>query len=330
MAEIDIEDPPTALTKYEPFGNIRASQIELSTHYGEADAKKLAYVQYEHFAIKLNTFSLKQVDNEIPALHDNQLAKKKIDISKRNYETYRKYAVNNEKRLQKSRKQKAARDNNEFWNDVGSVIVKGAEVAGQVAQEYVRQQNGYTSPSSSSGGNESSDIVEWARNHREKTNREIKEINDHFDKVRADITEEDRKKAAQKEHQRVAAQERMNTAENERQRVAAQERKKADLQERQRVVSSDNGCWSGNHDGKSCLTWSTYTKDSKAYFSLTNLCGSRLYVGWCAANKCGADGLLAGKTETKYEYTTSLDRGVWAVGSEKPSQDWNCKKFAGR
>ena len=90
------------------------------------------------------------------------------------------------------------------------------------------------------------------------------------------------------------------------------------------LIAASDGCWSGRYSGGSCLEYRTYEKNNKTYFKLTNVCDQRLYMKWCADNKCGADGLSAGQTKTKYEYITNARTSAKAVGSNKGSQDWVC------
>ena len=94
-------------------------------------------------------------------------------------------------------------------------------------------------------------------------------------------------------------------------------------------AADDNGCWSGQHSSGPCLEYSTYEKNDKTYFKLHNTCDARLYIGWCADDKCGVDGLRSGQTKTKYEYVTNARTTAWAVGSNNPSQDWVCKDIIG-
>ena len=55
------------------------------------------------------------------------------------------------------------------------------------------------------------------------------------------------------------------------------------------LASNDDGCWSGRHSRGSCLEYSTYEKSNKTYVVLNNVCNKRLYVKWCADQKCGSD-----------------------------------------
>jgi hypothetical protein len=89
-------------------------------------------------------------------------------------------------------------------------------------------------------------------------------------------------------------------------------------------ASNDDGCWSGKYSGGSCVQYSTYEKNNKTYFKITNKCDRRLYIKWCADKKCGADGLPGGATRTRYEFVTNAVTSVKGVGSTKGSQDWVC------
>ena len=95
------------------------------------------------------------------------------------------------------------------------------------------------------------------------------------------------------------------------------------------MAADDKGCWSGRHSAGSCLDYSTYVKDNKTYFKLTNKCDERLYMRWCADDKCGVDGLRRSQTKTKYEYVTNATTKAWAIGSNNPSSDWVCKDRIG-
>lgn len=96
------------------------------------------------------------------------------------------------------------------------------------------------------------------------------------------------------------------------------------------VLAADaDGCWSGRHRDGSCLEYRTYVKDNKTYFKLTNVCADRLYIRWCANDRCGADGLRGGQTKTKYEYVTNATTKTWATGSNKSLKDWVCAGKAG-
>ena len=89
-------------------------------------------------------------------------------------------------------------------------------------------------------------------------------------------------------------------------------------------ASNDDGCWSGRHSRGPCLEYNTYEKENKTYVVLNNVCNKRLYVRWCANQKCGSDHVAAGKEKKKYEYVTGAYVKVRAIGSEKSSQDWVC------
>jgi len=95
------------------------------------------------------------------------------------------------------------------------------------------------------------------------------------------------------------------------------------------TAADDKGCWSGNYSGGSCLEYNTYVKKNKTYFELTNKCEERIYMKWCADDRCGSDGLRGGQTKKKYEYVTNAKIQVWAIGSNKPVSDWTCKSRIG-
>ncbi|MCG9714185.1 hypothetical protein L1D29_15295 [Shewanella insulae] len=95
------------------------------------------------------------------------------------------------------------------------------------------------------------------------------------------------------------------------------------------IAADDKGCWSGSHSNGSCLKYSSYEKDNKTYIELRNACTDRLYMKWCADDKCGVDGLRGGQTKKKYEYTTNARVRAWAVGSNNPSSDWVCNDRVG-
>jgi hypothetical protein len=95
------------------------------------------------------------------------------------------------------------------------------------------------------------------------------------------------------------------------------------------IAADEKGCWSGRHSNGSCLNYSTYEKNNKTYIKLKNVCSDRLYMKWCADDKCGADGLRGGQTKTKYEYITNARVRTWAVGSNKPMSDWVCNDRVG-
>ena len=95
------------------------------------------------------------------------------------------------------------------------------------------------------------------------------------------------------------------------------------------MAADDKGCWSGRHSTGSCLEYNTHVKDNKTYFKLSNICDERLYMRWCADDKCGVDGLRASQTKTKYEYVTNATTKAWAIGSNNPSSDWVCKDRIG-
>lgn len=95
------------------------------------------------------------------------------------------------------------------------------------------------------------------------------------------------------------------------------------------MAADDKGCWSGRHSSGSCLEYNTYEKNNKTYIELSNVCSERIYMRWCAGNKCGVDGLRASQTKKKYEYITNARVQAWAIGSNKPSSDWVCKDRIG-
>ena len=90
------------------------------------------------------------------------------------------------------------------------------------------------------------------------------------------------------------------------------------------MAGDSDGCWSGRHSGGSCLKYESYEENNKTYIILTNLCNDRLYVKWCANDKCGADSLNSGQTKKKYEYVTNARVRAIAVGSNISSKDWVC------
>lgn len=96
------------------------------------------------------------------------------------------------------------------------------------------------------------------------------------------------------------------------------------------AIAADNkGCWSGRHSNGSCLKYRSYEKNNKTYIELSNVCTERLYMKWCADDKCGEDGLKGGQTKKKYEYTTNARVRAWAIGSNNPSSDWVCNDRIG-
>lgn len=90
------------------------------------------------------------------------------------------------------------------------------------------------------------------------------------------------------------------------------------------LAADSNGCWSGRHSRGPCLEYKTYQKNNKTYIILTNVCKQRLYMKWCAGNKCGSDSLRGGHTKKKYEYITNARVRAAAVGSNKSVKDWVC------
>jgi len=95
------------------------------------------------------------------------------------------------------------------------------------------------------------------------------------------------------------------------------------------MAQDEDGCWTGRHSGGSCLEYNTYSQDNRTYFNLTNVCTERLYIRWCAGDRCGVDGLPGGQTKKKYEYATYVSTNAWAVGSNQPSKDWVCRNKMG-
>jgi hypothetical protein len=90
-------------------------------------------------------------------------------------------------------------------------------------------------------------------------------------------------------------------------------------------IAEDDGCWSGRRpNGDPCIEYNTYVKDDTTYFKISNVCDQRLYIRWCAGDRCGVSGLRGGATTTEYERVTNVSTKVWAVGSNKSSYDWVC------
>ncbi|MGQ4810270.1 hypothetical protein NKDENANG_03724 [Candidatus Entotheonellaceae bacterium PAL068K] len=85
--------------------------------------------------------------------------------------------------------------------------------------------------------------------------------------------------------------------------------------------ADSDGCWSGLRDNRSCLEYSTYVKNNKIYFELTNVYKDRLYVKWCGNDRCRSSGLRGGQTTTQYEFVTNATTTAKAIGSIKPLND---------
>lgn len=89
-------------------------------------------------------------------------------------------------------------------------------------------------------------------------------------------------------------------------------------------ATDEDGCWSGRHANGPCLEYTSYQKDNKTYIELTNVCSKRLYMRWCAGDKCGADSLGGGKSKRKYEYIIGANVSAKATGSTIWTKDWVC------
>lgn len=91
-------------------------------------------------------------------------------------------------------------------------------------------------------------------------------------------------------------------------------------------AQDSRGCWDGRTSyGDSCAEYSTTRRDNKTYFNIRNICDKRIYVRWCAGDKCGVGGIAAWGDRVAYEFATNVTTRVRAVGSTKSSQDWNCR-----
>lgn len=91
------------------------------------------------------------------------------------------------------------------------------------------------------------------------------------------------------------------------------------------VSADSDGCWTGRHSNGYCLKIdSVYEDGNKTFIELTNQCTDRLYMRWCANDRCGADGLRGGQTKKKYEFVTNARVRAAAIGSKIPSKDWVC------
>lgn len=101
--------------------------------------------------------------------------------------------------------------------------------------------------------------------------------------------------------------------------------------------SYSNGCWDGRHDfingGDQCMQvvsskWSG-SDNTKMTVKYQNTCSYRIYAKMCNQRSngtydCGASGIKPGATKNWYTYSASGRYTYIAVGSDKPSQDWNC------
>ena len=92
-----------------------------------------------------------------------------------------------------------------------------------------------------------------------------------------------------------------------------------------------DGCWSGYHeDGGSCVELASENLGSRIHLSLKNRCDQRLYLTWCAGDKCGSESLRPNQTMNKYVYGEGNQSKVYAVGSNNPTKDSTCRDRIGR
>ena len=96
-------------------------------------------------------------------------------------------------------------------------------------------------------------------------------------------------------------------------------------------AADPDGCWTGDHtDGGSCVELASENLGSRIRLNLKNRCDQRLYLTWCAGDKCGSEALRPKQTMNKYIYGDGNQSKVYAVGSNNPSKDSVCRDRIGR
>jgi hypothetical protein len=91
------------------------------------------------------------------------------------------------------------------------------------------------------------------------------------------------------------------------------------------------GCWDAlsTREGQCLYQVSGKMKDGRAIVKYGNKCEHRIYVRFCNERNngswdCGSDGIRGGRTKIWSTGNATGRTNAKAVGSAKPSQDWNC------